>query len=206
MNHKQTIQSGRQRLLKFIYPLLMKLGKWTGMKAAVLSNREEKKPLTPIYNRTVDLTGGKQLPLEQLKGKKLLLVNTASDCGYTAQFEELQQLYERFPDRLNILAFPANDFKEQEKGDDAAIEQFCKLNYGVTFPVAKKSSVVSGASQNPVFQWLSDPAENGWCNKAPEWNFSKYLLNEEGVLINYFAPGVSPLDASVIEAVDTGKG
>lgn len=205
MNHKHTIQSGRQRLLKFIYPLLMKLGKWTGMKATVLSNKDGKKPLTPIYNRTVQLSGGKQLLLEELKGKKILLVNTASDCGYTAQYEELQQLYERFPDQLNILAFPANDFKDQEKGDDAAIEQFCKLNYGVSFPVATKSSVVSGASQNPVFHWLSNPAENGWCNKAPEWNFSKYLLNEEGVLINYFAPGVSPLDVSVIEAVGNGK-
>ncbi|GAB2681477.1 glutathione peroxidase [Flavihumibacter cheonanensis] len=182
----------------------MKLGKWTGMKAAVLSNRDEKKPLTSIYNRTVYLASGQQLPLEQFKGKKVLLVNTASDCGYTAQYEELQQLYERFPDRLNILAFPANDFKEQEKGDDASIEQFCKLNYGVSFPVAKKSSVIPGPSQHPVFHWLSNPAENGWCNKSPEWNFSKYLLNEEGVLINYFAPGVSPLDVSVIEAVNNG--
>jgi glutathione peroxidase len=204
MNHKHTVLSVRQRLLKFIYPLLMKLGKWTGMKAAVLSNRDEKKPLTSIYNRTVYLASGQQLPLEQFKGKKVLLVNTASDCGYTAQYEELQQLYERFPDRLNILAFPANDFKEQEKGDDASIEQFCKLNYGVSFPVAKKSSVIPGPSQHPVFHWLSNPAENGWCNKSPEWNFSKYLLNEEGVLINYFAPGVSPLDVSVIEAVNNG--
>ncbi len=199
MNNKRTLLSGRQRLLKFIYPFLMKLGKWTGMKAAVLSNKNEKKPLTSIYNRTVDLAGGQQLPLEQFKGKKVLLVNTASDCGYTAQYEELQQLYERFPDRLNILAFPANDFKEQEKGDDASIEQFCKLNYRVSFPVAKKSSVVPGTSQNPVFQWLSNPAENGWCNKSPEWNFSKYLLNEEGVLINYFAPGVSPLDVTELK-------
>jgi len=204
MNHKRTVLSGRQRLLKFIYPFLMKFGKWTGMKAAVLSNRDEKKPLTSIYNRTVYLASGQQLPLEQFKGKKVLLVNTASDCGYTAQYEELQQLYERFPDRLNILAFPANDFKEQEKGDDASIEQFCKLNYGVSFPVAKKSSVIPGPSQHPVFHWLSNPAENGWCNKSPEWNFSKYLLNEEGVLINYFAPGVSPLDVSVIEAVNNG--
>ena len=171
MNNKRTVLSGRQRLLKFIYPLLMKLGKWTGMKAAVLSNKDQIKPVTPIYNRTVDLTGGRQLPLEQFKGKKLLLVNTASDCGYTAQYEELQHLYERFPDQLNILAFPANDFKEQEKADDAAIEQFCKLNYGVSFPVAKKSSVVPGASQNPVFQWLSNPAETGGATRLPNGIF-----------------------------------
>jgi glutathione peroxidase len=103
--------------------------------------------------------------------------------------------------KLIVIGFPANDFKEQEKGNDEEIAQFCKLNYGVTFPLVKKSSVLSGAEQHPVFQWLSDKNKNGWTNKKPSWNFSKYLVNEEGTLINYFDPSISPVSKEVIEAI-----
>jgi len=103
---------------------------------------------------------------------------------------------------LVIIGFPANDFKEQEKGDDEEIAAFCKINYGVTFPLAKKSSVISGPSQNIIFHWLSHAKENGWLNRQPTWNFSKYLVNEEGVLTHYFDPGVSPLSDDVLKAVE----
>jgi glutathione peroxidase len=130
------------------------------------------------------------------------LVNTASNCGYTNQYEELQQLYEQYNNRLVILGFPSNDFKEQEKGNDDEIARFCKINYGVTFPLMKKSVVIKGAGQNPVFQWLSDAAQNGWNTKTPSWNFSKYLVNESGMLTHYFDPAISPLSKEVLAAIN----
>jgi glutathione peroxidase len=158
-------------------------------------------PVTPLYNIEIALNSGQVLSLQSLQGKKLLVVNTASDCGYTDQYKELQQLQEQFKDKLVVIGFPANDFKEQEKGTDEAIAQFCQVNYGVTFPLAKKSSVVPSSKQHPVFLWLSNSKMNGWNNKAPEWNFSKYLVNEKGMLTHYFHPGTSPLSAEVINAV-----
>ena len=101
-----------------------------------------------------------------------------------------------------VLGFPANDFKEQEKGTDDEIETFCKVNFGVTFPLMKKSIVIKGTGQNEVFQWLTDAGKNGWNNQAPTWNFSKYLVNEEGVLTHYFDTSVSPLSPEVINAID----
>ena len=131
-----------------------------------------------------------------------MFINTASDCGYTNQYEQLQELYTKLPDKLVVIGFPANDFKEQEKGTDEQIAAFCKVNYGVTFPLAKKSSVISGPGQNNIFHWLSHAEENGWCNRQPTWNFSKYLVNEEGVLTHYFDPAVSPLSEEVLHAIE----
>ncbi len=202
---KLSKQSPRQRLLKLFYPLLIKAGKWMGLKAGMLENKNHSMPVTPIYSRSIRLPGNKEISLEQFRGKNLLLVNTASDCGYTGQYQELQELQERFKDRLNIIAFPANDFKEQEKGSDEEIQEFCQINYGVRFPVSKKTTVVPGDQQHPVFQWLTQSSLNGWCDQSPEWNFSKYLLNEEGVLVNYFAPGISPLDDKLITAIGNGR-
>jgi glutathione peroxidase len=92
-----------------------------------------------------------------------------------------------------IIGFPANDFKEQEKGSDEEISRFCAVNYGVSFPIAKKAVVAKGQEQHPVYQWLTNPAQNGWNSKAPSWNFAKYLVNEEGILTHYFEPAVSPV-------------
>jgi len=190
----------RQRLLKWIYPLLVVLGKAKGSEQ-VRRNNENKRPVHPVYDLNVELNHAGTLPLVSLKGKKVLVVNTASDCGYTGQYAELQQLYEQYKDKLVILGFPSNDFKEQEKGSDEEIARFCQVNYGVTFPLAKKSTVIQGPSQNPLYGWLSKKEENGWNDKQPSWNFSKYLLNEEGVLTHYFEPSVSPLSGEVVAAV-----
>jgi len=135
------------------------------------------------------------------KVKKVLIVNTASDCGYTAQYAELQSLYTQFGDRLIILGFPCNQFKEQEKGSDQDIASFCQVNYGVTFPLFQKSDVKKGLNQHPVYQWLTDSAKNGWNTQEPVWNFSKYLLDEEGRLTHYIDPSVSPLDPRLIKAI-----
>ena len=144
---------------------------------------------------------GKPVSLALLKGKKVLIVNTASDCGYTDQYAELEKLYQQYKGQLEILAFPANDFKEQEKGNDAAIAEFCKKNYGVSFPLMARSTVIKSANQNPVFNWLTNPASNGWNSKLPGWNFSKYLVNDKGQLTHYFDSGVSPLSKEVINAI-----
>lgn len=184
----------RQKLLKAVYPLFMRM---QGKSGKVLEN-EHKAPAISFHSLKGTLGNGTAYDFSQLKGKKALLVNTASNCGYTGQYDELQKLYEQYGSKLVILGFPANDFKEQEKGDDEAIAQFCKVNFGVTFPLMKKSSVVKSPTQNEVYQWLTDAAKNGWNNKAPSWNFSKYLVNEEGILTHYFDPSVSPLSDQVV--------
>ncbi len=159
------------------------------------------KPPVSFYELSITLNDGKTCHFSDLKGKKALLVNTASNCGYTNQYEDLQKLHEQFGNKVLVIGFPANDFKEQEKGSDEEIAAFCKLNFGVSFPLAKKSSVI-GDDQNEVFSWLSDQKKNGWNNQEPTWNFSKYLVSEDGVLLNYFDPGVSPMSEEVIAAIE----
>lgn len=191
----------RQRVLKAVYPAFTWFGRVTGKNSKVFSNDSTLAPKQSVYDLSFTMNNGETIPLSNYKGKKILLVNTASDCGYTDQYEDLQKLYEENKDKLVIIGFPANDFKEQEKGSDEDIAQFCKLNYGVTFPLAKKSSIIPGADQNPVFQWLTDKNKNGWTSKKPSWNFSKYLVNENGVLINYFDPSISPTGSEVKDAI-----
>jgi glutathione peroxidase len=187
----------RQKILKTIYPALMWL---SGKKSTTLRN-SNKTPAIPFYSLKAVTGNGKEFDFAELKGKKVLLVNTASDCGYTNQYDDLQKLHEKFNNQLVILGFPANDFKEQEKGSDEEIATFCKVNFGVTFPLMKKSTVIKTSAQNEIFKWLSDSARNGWNNQAPKWNFSKYLVDETGVLLNYFDPAVSPLSKEVIGAI-----
>jgi glutathione peroxidase len=192
----------RQTVLKAIYPLWMFLSGAFGKRSKVLINKKNIQPLQSFYNLSTQLNNGSILSFNSFKGKKLLLVNTASDCGYTNQYDDLQKLYEQYRDVLTVVAFPANDFKEQEKGSDEEIGNFCKINYGVTFPIALKGSVIKGDGQQKVFQWLTDKTKNGWNNHPPTWNFSKYLLNEEGVLISYFDPAISPLSEKVKKAIE----
>ena len=191
----------RQKVLKAVYPAFTWLSKLTGKNSNVFTNESPSVPPQSLYDLYITLNNGDSVPLSNYKGKKLLLVNTASDCGYTDQYDDLQKLYEENKDKLVIIGFPANDFKEQEKGTDEEIAQFCKLNYGVTFPLAKKSSVKEGPDQNPVFQWLTDKNKNGWTSKKPSWNFSKYLVNEKGMLVNYFDPTISPTGKEVTGAI-----
>jgi glutathione peroxidase len=202
INRNSTDTSMRQKILKAFYPLLTGITKLTGKNSKVHLAENTVQPPVPIYGMAVQLNSGKPLPLESLKGKKILFVNTASDCGYTAQYDELQKLQEQFKDKLVIIGFPANDFKEQEKGSDTDIAEFCRINYGVTFPLAAKSSVIKGPDQNEIFKWLSDSSLNGWNQYAPVWNFSKYLVSENGNLIGYFEPSVSPVGKEIISALD----
>ena len=192
--------TGRQSFLKKIYPLIMRFTRVLGKSGKILKNEQATMPRVAFSSLTIVSNKGDMVPLSRFEGKQLLLVNTASDCGYTSQYAELQELQERFP-ALVIIGFPANDFKEQEKGNDADIARFCQLNFGVSFMLAAKSSVVKGPHQNNVFRWLSDQGFNGWNNQPPEWNFSKYLVNGAGILEYYFGPAVSPLSKEVVEAI-----
>ena len=141
------------------------LNRLFGKRSKVLANKKNIQPFQSFYSLSVRLNNGALLSFDSLRGRKLLLVNTASDCGYTNQYSDLQKLYEEHHDKLTVIAFPANDFQEQEKGSDEEIGNFCKINFGVTFPIALKSSVVKGNDQQKVFQWLTDKTKNGWNNK-----------------------------------------
>jgi len=190
----------RQQILKWVYPALVMFKKISS-KQKSSGDFIRVHPLLPFHSLSVTLNNGSELRFENLKGKKVLIVNTASDCGYTNQYSELQKLYEKHKQRLIILGFPSNDFKEQEKGSDEEIAKFCQVNFGVSFPLAKKSIVIKTAEQNKIFEWLTHKQFNGWNEQQPSWNFFKYLVNENGFLTHCFPPAVSPLSTEVLKAI-----
>lgn len=202
---KKKDMSYRQSILKAMYPVIMLPGKMFGAQKSIKTNTDNKLPLVDFFAQKITLNNGTEIVLNQFKGKKILLVNTASDCGFTGQYAELEKLHQQYLNELIIIGFPANDFKGQEKKGDDAIAEFCKINYGVSFFLAKKSVVIKGAEQNEIFNWLSNNAKNGWCSQAPVWNFCKYLVNENGVLTHFFPQTISPLDAQVITAIETAS-
>lgn len=191
----------RQKMLRSIYPLLTRVTKKAGSNGTRATPSVPVDPPVSLYDRPLTMIEGDTFRMERFKGRKLLIVNTASDCGYTGQYASLQALQDRYPDQLTVIGFPANDFKQQEKGSDADIAAFCKRNYGVSFPLSTKVSVVRGKHQDPIFHWLSDPAQNGWNNRQPVWNFTKYLIDEQGRLSAYFGPAIDPLDPEFIAAL-----
>lgn len=146
----------------------------------------------PFYDLQLKTLDGKQvLDFAQLKGKKVLLINTASKCGYTPQYEAWEQFHKQYGDKITIIGVPSNDFLAQEPGSATDIETFCRKNYGVSFYLSEKIHV-TGIHKHPVYQWLSDPVFNGWNRREPSWNFCKYLINEEGELTHYFGPAIKP--------------
>lgn len=144
--------------------------------------------------RSID---GEEVDFAQYRGKKVLLVNVASKCGYTSQYAELQELHEKHGDKITVLGFPANNFGGQEPGTEEEIKTFCSENFGVTFPMFEKVSV-KGVDKHPLYRWLSDKDLNGWNDKEPAWNFSKYLLDEEGKLVDFYPSAVKPMDDKIL--------
>lgn len=181
----------RQRLLKWIYPLLILVKKHHPEKGLTFFNQSDQQPLESFYSLKAVSNQGKEISMNDFRGKKILIVNVASNCGYTGQYHELEKLYQKHKGDLIVLSFPSNDFKDQESGSDQEIEQFCKVNFGVSFPFFKKQPVL-GPDQNEIYKWLTDPVKNGWNHQPPVWNFSKYLLNEQGVLKAFYGPAISP--------------
>lgn len=145
-----------------------------------------------IYDFKVPALDGSTIDFAAFKGKKILIVNTASKCGYTSQYEDLEALYKKYQDKLVIVGFPANNFLGQEPGTNDEIKEFCKKNYGVTFPMAAKISV-KGSSIAPIYKWLCNKNENGVMDEKISWNFNKFLLDEKGVIITKFGSGVKPM-------------
>lgn len=155
-----------------------------------------------IYEFKVEALTGGTIDFSDFKGKKILIVNTASKCGYTPQYEDLENLYQKYRDRLVIVGFPANNFLFQEPGSNEEIASFCQKNYGVSFPMAAKISV-KGKNKAPIYQWLTEKKYNGFENSSVKWNFQKYLINEQGALIHIFPPATKPMSEEVIKALDS---
>jgi len=152
-----------------------------------------------VYQFKVTSIDGSAINLKQFQGKKILIVNTASECGYTPQYAELQQLAERYKDKLVVIGFPANNFGGQEPGSNANIQQFCQKNYGVTFPLSEKISV-KGDDINPLFKYLTS-AENPDFTGDIKWNFEKFLIDENGKLIHRYRSSVKPLSEEILKSL-----
>ena len=155
-----------------------------------------------IYQFKVEDLSGDTFDFSTLKGKKILVVNTASECGLTPQYEQLQEIYEKYKDKnFVIVGFPANNFGAQEPGTNQQIATFCQKNYGVTFPMMAKISV-KGSDMHPVYQFLTQKAKNGLEDSEVQWNFQKYLINENGELVKVVSPRTLPTDAEIVNWIE----
>jgi glutathione peroxidase len=149
-----------------------------------------------IYDFKVEGLEGGSIDFSSFKGKKILVVNTASKCGFTPQYKELEALYQQYKDKLVIVGFPANNFGGQEPGTNTEIATFCEKNYGVTFPMAAKISV-KGDDMAPIYHWLTEKSQNGVLDAEIKWNFNKFLIDEKGNMVAYFPSKVTPLSEEI---------
>ena len=172
--------------------------------ALVLVFYRFKKPAnkTSIHQFKAKTIEGEWLDFSSLKGKKILIVNTASKCGFTPQFKELEDLYEKYKDKnFVIIGFPCNQFGSQEPGSSSDIKEFCTRNYGVTFMMMKKVDV-KGDSISEIYSWLTSKAKNGVKNSSVKWNFQKYMIDENGFLVDYVLPFKSPNCSKIVNWIE----
>jgi len=170
------------------------------MMMTVASFAQDKKSFYDFQVKTIE---GKPFDLSTLRGKKVLVVNVASKCGHTPQYAQLEELYKKYgPEKFVILGFPANNFLHQEPGTNEEILTFCTLNYGVTFPMMSKISV-KGKTIDPLYQWLTSKQENGVLDAPVKWNFQKFMIDENGVLVGMVAPGDSPKSEKIINWIES---
>lgn len=181
-----------KKIIFSFYKTQMKISKLTGLGINIGTNDSNKNAPMNFYSLKATAITDEEIQFEKYRGKKILLVNLASQCGFTPQYAELEKLHQQNKN-LVILGFPSNNFGAQEPGSDEEIAQFCKVNYGVTFQLFKKDDV-KGNTKQPVYEWLSDANKNGWNNEEPKWNFYKYLVDENGNLLGLYSSSVSPLD------------
>jgi len=179
------------------YPFRMKISKLTGLGIGIYKNENHVAATENFYSLKARLSTGEEVNFEKFKNQKVLIVNVASECGFTPQYSALEELHQKNKS-LAILGFPANNFGKQEPGNDSEINSFCEINYGVTFPLFQKNDVI-GNSKQPVYQWLTDRNKNGWNGMEPKWNFYKYLVDEKGNLAAIYSSSVSPLDISFLD-------
>ena len=173
--------------------------KQTMITPSTTSNMTSTTVTSSVHSFSVKALDGGTINFADYKGKKLLIVNTASACGYTPQYKDLETLYEKYKTKLVIVGFPANNFGGQEPGTNADIKTFCQKNYGVTFPMAEKISV-KGDDTAPIYKWLTQKSQNGVLDAEIKWNFNKFLLDENGHIIAKFDSKVTPMSEEI-----TGK-
>ncbi len=154
-----------------------------------------------IHSHRIGSIEGGEIRLEAYKGKKILLVNVASECGYTSQYAQLQELHEAFNDKLIVIGFPCNDFGGQEPGSQEEIRNFCSVRYGVTFPLTEKISI-KGENPHPIYEWLTTKKHNAVLDADVSWNFCKFLLDEEGKLLAFFPSSTDPASEEIMNLVD----
>lgn len=159
--------------------------------ALLLTINLENPPAMSFYDFEMNAIDGSAINFSDYAGKKVLLVNTASECGFTPQYEDLQGLHEAHGDKVVILGFPANNFGGQEPGSNTVIAQFCKANYGVTFQMMEKISVL-GSDRSELYSWLEEQS-----GSAPNWNFCKYLIDENGKVIGFYPSSVNPMEEAI---------
>ena len=166
----------------------------------IANNTKGIMPSSNFYDLKAVTIDGQEISFEQFKGKKVLIVNVASKCGYTYQYEGLQKLHELYGEKVAVLGFPANDFLFQERGSNEEIAEFCEINYGVTFQMFEKITT-KGKKQSPVYHWLSNKKLNGWNDQKPSWNFCKYIVDEDGNLVGFFDSKVKPLSEEIVSLI-----
>ena len=182
--------------LFLIVPLLLSLSGCTENNAAQQeAGVQNLNTMSDFYNFKVKALDGEEIDFSRYKGKKVLVVNVASECGYTPQYGDLQKLHEQYGEKVAVLGFPANNFGGQEPGSDKEIASFCQKNYGVDFQMFSKVSV-KGNDQHPLYAWLREQS-----GQEPSWNFSKYLLDENGKVLGFYPSAVNPMDPQIVDQV-----
>ncbi|NQW37430.1 MAG: glutathione peroxidase [Flavobacteriales bacterium] len=156
------------------------------------------KSTASIYDISIKSLSGENIDLAKFKGKKILFVNTASECGFTKQYADLQKLHETYKDKLVVIGVPCNQFGGQEPGNATQIQSFCKVNYGVTFLMTEKVDV-KGDKQHPLYAWLTKKELNGVKNSSVKWNFQKYLIDENGNFLDYFYSITKPMSSKILK-------
>ncbi len=169
-------------------------------KKAMASNTHQMESKGSLHAFKMTSLNGQEIDLSQYKGHKVVLLNVASKCGYTPQYADWEKFHDEHGKDIIVLGFPANNFGGQEPGSSEEIAEFCQLNYGVSFQLFEKVEVI-GENQHPLFQWLSKKELNGWNDKAPTWNFCKYVVDENGKVTHFFASGIKPDNAEFKAAV-----
>lgn len=156
--------------------------------------------MTTLYDIKINSLQGKPIQLSDYKDKYLFFVNVASKCGFTPQYKELEKLHQEYKEKLVVIGVPCNQFGSQEPGTSSEIEEFCQVNYGVSFLITEKVNV-KGAAQHPLYQWLTSKELNGKKNSSVKWNFQKYLVNPEGKLIDYYLSITKPLSNKITKHI-----
>ncbi|HMC97266.1 MAG TPA: glutathione peroxidase [Flavobacteriales bacterium] len=184
-----------------LFPLVLVLSCFNAVQVGPVTIPLDEPPAFPtmsFYDLSATDIHGELVKMDRYKGHKLIVVNTASECGFTPQYQQLEELYEKYKDKgLVILGFPCNDFGGQEPGTEGEIETFCQKNYGVTFPLMAKVEV-KGEAQHAIYHWLTNRSENGVMDAVVKWNFHKFLINEEGQLVKSVGSSVEPGDEVIV--------